>query len=430
MILNKAIQIAHNFIMASLLIMSSCVPITTNQQSTNFDKLIYDDVNYDQNVGQVQIFNRSNSGVPVTSINDPGVVLQFDLLEQDADNLYVNFIHCNSDWKPSGLADIRFLDEYNSFQISNIEYSANTRIPYVQYRLELPTPIISGNYLLRVYRADRPEDLVLTRRLLVFSNLASIDPEVRMSDNLQFRNQNQQVVFSINFSAIPNANIYTDFKTVILQNHRWQSAIFDLRPSLIRNDQLTARYDNYMLENNFTGLNEFRFFDLRTTDVRSMNVLAIDKQPEIIKAFINPDKSRAPLAYTQINDDMNGNYFIENRDPNDIPLQNEYVLTHFELQSAPVNGKVFVTGRFNTWQLNSSNEMHYDSAALSYKGSLLMKQGYYDYMYWLSAEELNAWYFEGNFSQTENQYEILCYYQNPANNFDELVGYIDLTGRL
>ncbi len=430
MILDKNIHTACNFIMALLLTMTSCVPVTTNQKQLNVKKITYDNFDYDPTVGQVQIFDHEGLKTPVIPINDPSVILLFDLLEQDADNLSVSFIHCNADWKPSGLADIRFLNVYNSFQISEIEYSANTITPYVQYYIELPTPTISGNYILKVNRSDHPDNLVFTRRILAFSNSTKISPELRLSANVPSRNTNQQVVFSINFSAFPNSDIYSDYKTVILQNHRWESAVFDLKPSLIRNDQLFARYDNYTLENNFMGLNEFRFFDLRTTDVRSINVSAINKQSDPINAYITPDKSRGQLAYTQVNEDLNGNFSIENKDPMDVQLQSEYVVTHFELQSNPVNGKVFITGMFNNWQQNDLNEMHYDSTSMSYKGKVLLKQGYYDYMYWLRSGEQKPWFFEGNFAQTENQYEILCYYRNPANNFDELVGYTNLSGRL
>ena len=431
---DKFMDSFHKVLIALLILLkTSCVPVTTNSNQNNSQKILYDNINYSHSVRLVQIFpgNYGLNGMqnPVFDLNrDPSILLSFDLSEENFENLYVKFIHCNANWSPSGLPDIRFLDDYNAFPIDEFEYSANTRIPYVHYESVLPVPNIAGNYIIKVYR-DTEDDLVLTRKVIVYENNVVIEPSPQLSSNLQQKNEFQQINFSVNYEKLGNINALGDLKFIILQNHQWLTSVTNLRPSSVRNDLKTLEFRLFDLENNFPGINEFRFFDLRTVDYRAMNVSRVIKTDSIVEAYINHDQSRNTLAYTQIHDDLNGNYYLENQDPNDSFLESEYVRTHFRLLSEKINGRVYVSGRFNNWRIESSNQLIYNIEEQAYTGSLLLKQGYYNYMYWVQSDELPYYYFEGSKFQTENEYEILCYFRNPANNYDELVGYKKITVR-
>ena len=55
-----------------------------------------------------------------------------------------------------------------------------------------------------------------------------------------------------------------------------------------------------------------------------------------------------------------------------------------------------------------------------YQANLLLKQGIYNYRF----ETKNpSDYLEGNYAQTENQYDILVYYRKPGTRIDALVGF-------
>lgn len=58
-----------------------------------------------------------------------------------------------------------------------------------------------------------------------------------------------------------------------------------------------------------------------------------------------------------------------------------------------------------------------------YQTTIPLKQGYYEYLYYVESNELPPHYFEGSHFQAENVYEILVYYRKPGNINDELVGY-------
>lgn len=415
-------------IISFLAFLTSCVPVSTSSYTSN-KKLIYDDINYESKVGMVQVFPfsqnlQSDLENPIIETgNTNGFYLQFDLFEENYSNLNVRYIHCNRDWTPSQLSDIRFLDIYNSFNVNNYEYSANTLQQYVQYSITLPTPKISGNYLIVVSSSQSDDDIILSRRALVYNQAATAEGKVAISSSVASRRTNQQVEFSVSYRGLENVNPIRDIHVILLQNHNWKVALKDLKPTLMRHDQSYLEYNHFNSENNFPGYNEFRYFDLRSVEFRGMNVINIQKNDDNIKAFLGVDKPRTGLSYSQLNQDINGSYYLVNSDPGDSQMQSEYSDVFFELKTDEINSNVYVIGRFNNWQLNSLNKMIYDTERSSYRSKLNLKQGYYDYAYWVDSPTLQSNHFEGNHFETRNDYEILIYYRDPIKNFDELVGY-------
>ncbi len=393
-------------------------------------KIVNDNVDYENAVGMVQLFPKGDNSdnsleYPVVSLNNrSGVRLEFDLLQKNADYVNVHFIHCNRNWTQSNLNDIQFLKEYNEFSVNEYDFSQNTRIQYVKYGVNLPTPIKSGNYIIVAYKDSDKSDLLFTRRLLVYDNRARIQSTVRSSNIVSKREINQQIQFGVYFDGIENINPMNDIMVTLLQNHNWRTKISDLKPTRIRQDEGFLDYDHFNGENNFSAWNEFRFFDIRTTEFRGRNIANIRIEDSRVQAFLGQDKSRKGLAYSQqIHDDLNGGYFLQNQDPNDSQLESEYVEAHFELNADKIEGDVYITSRFNNWRLQDDNKMVYDQALGSYKGILLLKQGYYDYQYSVQNSELPSTYFEGSHYQTINDYEVLVYFRSPFNNYDELIGY-------
>ncbi|MFT6867003.1 MAG: hypothetical protein ACJA08_001841 [Cyclobacteriaceae bacterium] len=414
-----------SFVASTLL---RCVPVSNSNYVTD-KKLLTDNLNYEANVGMVQLYpyNQNLSSDlenPVIPINDPnGFYLEFDLFQETYASLNVRYIHCNRDWSPSNLTSIRFLNEYNSFNITSFQYSANTVKPYVKYDINLPAPSISGNYLVVVSNSQSDRDIILSRRVIVYSNVANATGEVKLSNSVMNRAINQQVAFTVSYQGLDNVNPLRDLYVVLMQNHNWKTTIKGLQPTLVRHDQSFLEYFHFNSENNFPGMNEFRFFDLRSIDYRGMNVVNVQKEENRVLAFLGLDKPRGGLAYSNLINDLNGGYYLVNSDPGDSQLQSEYVDVYFELVSDEIEGHVFVAGQFNNWRLDDQNIMKYDPARNSYRTKLLLKQGYYDYMFWADSPNLVANYFEGNHYQTRNNYEILVYYRDPINNYDELIGY-------
>ena len=68
--------------------------------------------------------------------------------------------------------------------------------------------------------------------------------------------------------------------------------------------------------------------------------------------------------------------------------------------------------------------MEYDPQRKGYKKSLLLKQGYYDYMYAVRDKtgKVSVAPINGDFWETTNRYTIFVYLFNPTQNYDQLIG--------
>lgn len=423
-------------IVTTLILFTRCEPIPSQSTSTN-KQLVYDDYNYEDIVGMAQIIPTSNGELeylenPVVDLNDNTTTLQlqFDLLTDKFEYLAAKIYHCNRDWSNSILRDMEYLNDINTFRITEYDYSLNTVKPYINYRFEIPKPKISGNYIVSIFRRGNPKDVLLNRKFLVINNTASIDQLVRISTTVAKRDQNHQIDFSVNYGRVQVNSPTQDLSIVMLQNHRWQDARRGMKPTLIRPNENYMEFKPLNLETNFSGWNEFRFIDLRTLDVTGRNVGNIAIATDKINVRLGLDPSRKGQVYTQNLRDVNGNYILQSNDIGDVPLNSDYADVRFYVKSEQIDGDVYVTGRFNNWSLSDLNKMRYDERNGLYTSNIQLKQGYYDYQYLVDAPNTEPHLLEGSHFQTENDYEILVYYRKPGNVNDEIIGYKKFNSRV
>lgn len=386
----------------------------------------YANKKYELFIKTVQLYPSNNLAnqemqTPIVSLKSNSVLmLEFDVLLEDYLFLQAKIIHCNADWTPSRLSDFKFLSDFNSFDLNDFEYSINTKTLYIHYTFQVPATKVSGNYLLLIYQNSDEKDIILSRRFVVYENTVNISPFVEISSDISARNFNQQVEFTINYNGLNVSNPLTDFHVVIRQNQRWDNAIIGLKPTLIRQDQKYLEYHHFTMENNFNGGNEFRFFDLRTYSFRGQHVSFINTNTNPISAFLAFDENRSKQIYTQYRD-LNGQYFIETREPQAGILEEDYIDVTFQLNSNHKSeGDVYVLGAFNDWKKKPEYKLNYDKTRKLYWKTISLKQGVYSYTYYVND---NPYYFEGSFHQTENEYDILIYFRDLGHFVDRVVGY-------
>jgi hypothetical protein len=361
----------------------------------------------------------------VTRLGDWKLMLEFDDLRDQRDTYYARIIHCNHDWTRSGLMDLDFLSEFNEFPIINFEFSVDTHIPYVHYWLNLPPVKLPGNYMVVVYRGSDKDDIILSKRFMVFDTRVSFENERNLIGAGNIASLNQQINFTINYKNLEVINPLQNIKVSIRQNRRWDNVAADIKPSFVREIEKQLEYRFFEPEKMFKGGNEFRFFDLRSLNNPGRNVARVNRTVKPYEVFIEPDKSRADEVYSQLND-LNGGFIPDNLDYGGIPFTN-YAFVNFLLHvRRPFPGNVFVTGAFNYWNLNDENRMQYDSAAQGYKARMLLKQGWYDYQYLVQSPGVASHLLEGSHFETENFYEILVYYRPFQPQADLLIGYMRL----
>lgn len=350
--------------------------------------------------------------------------LSFDDMDNDNKFYGYTFIHCNADWTPSQLMFTQHSEGLMTDQITEWHFSLNTFKSYTNYRLTFPTanmrPKVSGNFILKVFLADEPDKIILTKRFMVVEKIVTVTPTIQRARNPDDRNTKQEIDFNIDLGSLTVTNPFDYVKPVLLQNERWDNAIYGLKPLYVNSGKLT--YDYYQ-GNLFNGGNEFRRFDLRNSRLVNDRVQRItfddDKQWHF---FLYPDKNRLANRY-YVMDDINGRYFVRNNNGVDYYSEADYVWVNFELEASyPVEGDVYVFGMLTQWQLKPEFKMTFDNDKHKYVGSAMVKQGLYDYEYVVFKNgKIDDTYIEGNHYETENEYHILVYIRTFGDRADRLV---------
>ena len=435
-----------NFLSAYLgvifLCIIGCVPLAPTGSNTGSSSVqittdgVYHNKVFNENIETVQLFRPEEPflGAVTPITQEKPLWLVFDILEDESssnyDELFVKIIHCNSDWRKSMLNNLDFLQEFNEFRLNDYEFSVDTKVPYTQYRFQVPRVKMPGNYIALVYRNRNENDALLTHRFMVYHNQVAVGANIIRSSGVKERNTHHQVEFTVDYRNYDIPNPYDGVHVGLRQNQSWYNTIEGLRPSFVREVDRLLEYRHFTLENNFPAGNEYRYFDLRLTRALGQNIGNIDREKTPMEAFLLKDRSRLSEAYSQY-EDLNGNFAIGTTDTGAgrSNLEADYVLTHFFLASEEaVNGSVYITGAFNNRVLAPENRMKYDAELQGYLGSLLLKQGFYNYQYYVeSAGSTPSYYFEGSHYETENQYEILIYHRPLGARADLLIGYINLS---
>lgn len=391
-------------------------------------RLLLQDAVYEENIKTVMVYPpgtgvRDNLQPAVVALSQQNLILEFDDIQESRNSYYARIIHCNSDWTKSQLLDLDFMPVYNEFNINDYQYSNNTYLPFVHYRFPVPRVKLPGNYILMVYRDGNKDDVVLTSRFMVFSSQVGLATNQDLVGNSALSGTNQQINFTIDYRDLQVFNAMDNFKVVIRQNQRWDNARFGVKPSFIRDDISQLEYRFFDQDKQWLAGNEFRFVDFRSLVSPGRNTASIDRSQKPFVLKVAPDKSREGQAYAQY-PDLDGNFAIENLDYREPALSCQYIFVDFTLITDELSGaNVYVVGNFNHYARTEENRLKYNKATSAYETSIVLKQGWYDYTYYVDSPTLPATYFEGSHYQTENFYDVLVYYKSLTPMADLLVGY-------
>ncbi|RMG69328.1 MAG: DUF5103 domain-containing protein [Bacteroidetes bacterium] len=395
--------------------------------------LRYEDYVYVANIHSVQFHQLEVAeSYPVLYLgrNEP-LELEFDeLLPEDLreSEFYVDLINCDANWNPSSLLPIEFYEGFTQDRIDLFQRSEFTKMTYVHYTYRFPQENeffkMSGNYLLKVYRGNNPDDLVLTRRFVVVDRRIPISSKYLLGERIE-RERLTEFSFELTAPGLQIFNPAQDLDVRVLQNFRWDNAVRIPQPRFYGDN----RYEYYIdFLKSFDSGNEFRRHLIESTRLYSESVQDIEERPQFFDVFLYPDQPRARNVF-QTRRDRNGSFGIRVLEWQRPHIQADYVRNHFALEvdaPLPPDDKVFVFGRFSDWQLMPAYQMRYDSLRRRYEASFFLKQGIYDYQYvvrhgddpWPDPRPL-----EGPHTESENFYSILVYHRQPGDRSDRLLGY-------
>ena len=388
---------------------------------------------YTPNILSAQLYLKGNQlAYPIISVNgNEQLELSFDDLDGDYKPYYYTFQICNADWTPVEISTFDYIRGFAQNPITDYHYSSVALIRYTHYHVFLPEVsshiTLSGNYMVKVYLNNDTSKIAFTKRLLVVQNAVAISAQILTPMNPQLFQTAQKLQFTVNSKSLSISNPFQQIRVVVLQNNRWDNAIFMGKPSFYSGTNFVYNSDEVPV---FPGGNQWRWLDLQSFRFQSDRVAHVDYLPAGCVIFVKPDheRSHSPYYYYQ---DNNGQFFIQSSDLINPNWQGDYGRVRFVFvppDNQPLEGRdLYILGAFTNYKLNDNFRMVYNASSGAYEGSALLKMGVYNYCYvTINPNEAGAVpsfeLTEGNHLETENNYNILVYYRSMGGRTDQLVG--------
>jgi hypothetical protein len=381
----------------------------------------------DEKIKTVLLFKENTAMTfPFINLNSgEKLELHFDDLSGRQRSFTYTLIHCNAQWEPSTLESQEYIDGYGSGRIEKVTASFNTTYDYFHHSLLFPTeearPKISGNYALMVYQDNDPENVVLIRQFYVAESLVTLEAEIRQPGGDQYYT-GQEIEWKILYPGYSIADPAGDIMVLIRQNKNPQSDRRITKPRFIGPESLEYGGNNSIV---FDGGNEFRYFDIKSMKYAAEHIDRIDFQNPYYHVFLKPDEPRTYDPYfTQ--QELNGEYYVEIENSHDRHIDADYVYVHFQMpaQVPYSDADIFLFGALTGWSSSDAFRMAYNADLHCYENVLLLKQGFYNYLYAYrqkGSQAMDAGYLEGNHYETENEYTFLVYHSDPAWDYDRLI---------
>lgn len=367
--------------------------------------------------------------------NNPNNTLEisFDELSHDVHMYSYTVKHLNHDWKSSSLTTVEYIQGYTTADIDDYALSVNTQQSYTNYRFTFPNDDMqltkSGNYVLLIYEDGDMENIVAQVCFAVVDPLVEIDAHIRGNTDKEFNGRYQQLDIDLQTNHIDVRNP-EEIKLVVRQNNRIDNEVIITKPTFVEPYRMRYQNQSALI---FEGGNEFRHFDIYSAYYAGYHVHDVLYEQGAYHALLETDEVRGTFArgagreglpYLTEND-ANGQWVVNCEKADDADTEAEYMWVHFLLpvQEPIMDGYVFVGGELFYNQYVAANRMEYDADNKCYYLYAYVKQGGYDYMYYvMSMNSVTTLPLEGSHWQTNNEYSVYVYYRPFGGRYDQLVG--------
>jgi hypothetical protein len=390
----------------------------------------------DANIQTVLIFPKGKPlALPVIGLNTQDeLLIQFDDLSADYKQYYFTIELMDFHWKPVALNPFDYIRGLAQNNIRDYNISSIAQQPYYHYSFTFPNvasrPTKSGNYLMKVYRQGRSNELVFTKRFFVVEQEVPITASIQepFDETISKSHQKIQVQLDVKRIQLQQPEL---LHVAVLQNTRYNDILISNAPSFIRGNQMEYNADRDFI---FPAGKESRWLDLQNLRFKTDRIATIQQLGYGSRIILKPDQSRATLPYFTFRD-LNGQFIISNTELIRSEDQNDYaqvLFTYLTKNGEPFQEKsLYLAGALTANSLDTNARMQWNPANKQYEKWLTLKQGYYSYNYILRADQSpnplhDFMWTEGDHWETENSYTIFVYYRAPGSRYDQIIGYSSL----
>ena len=373
------------------------------------------------------------SGVIDGSEADNTLEISFDEMSHDVHQYSYRVMHCNRDWTESDISSYEYVDGFTTADIVDYEHSMNTQQAYTHYTFAFPNEDMqlkaSGNYVVQIYEDGDQEQVVAEVCFRVLEPIVSIEANIRANTDIEFNGRYQQLDIDVMTKALDLRDA-GEVKVVVEQNGRRDNQVVLQKPTFVEPNRLRYLNQKALI---FEGGNEYRHFDIYSAYYAGYHVDRVQYAQGEYHALLEVDEVRGTKSKNAGREglpylterDANGQWMVNCEKTDYVDTEAEYMWVHFVLpvEQYVMDGHVFVGGEVFGNQYGAQNRMEYDAEQKCYYLYAYLKQGGYDYMYYVAspANSATALPLEGSHWQTENEYAIWVYYRPFGARYDRLV---------
>lgn len=367
----------------------------------------------------------------ITTDGDRSITFSFDEMTTERSYLCYKLYHCNADWQPSALFEDEYVEGFNKADVEDIGFSRSTFRQYVNYRITIPSadmqPLVSGNYLLSVYREEDPDDVVLQARFSVSEESVPVEAVASIHTDRGNDGLLQQLDIALDTRALPRVDPFSEIIVAVEQNGVPQSRVYTSMPLRVEPERIVYSHNADLI---FPSGNEWRRFETVRADYPGLHADSTRYVKDCYHAYLKQDEGRAEKPYLYDRTQF-GRFKIREYNSTDSDLGADYIDTHFTLDFPQLmNGDIYLDGEFTNHLLLPDYKLTYDPVTHLYYAVVPLKQGSYNYRYVAVARNddgtsagapPSASLVEGDKAETINEYRIQVFVHKHGSRADRLV---------
>ncbi len=376
-----------------------------------------------ESVRTIQLYQGDDERqLPVLRLGgDTPLTLEFDLMKREGRPLSIYFQHADRRWRRD-LSSSQILESFQNDRLLDYQSSRATDASYMHYVYRFPNDDIrfrvSGNYILRVTERGRRDSVLFEQPFFVAEEEGNLRME---AESFMVPGQRWRSLRPIARYTPPTGIRGDPFGHTVcfVRNGRLTDTRCEDRPLLARQPELEFQLERDHAYAPITPGYELDLGTLRST----AQIARVDRSSTPYRIVLDPDYARfeenSPMTSGTGQTVVRG--VLSSRvEP---ALSAEYVETTFSFvpaQGQPYSRPLVVAGSFSGMDPERGTRMEWSSSRERYEGTVLLKQGQYQYFYSTSDPAFEK-QMQDTRSPTTSTYTAFVYYRDARRNTDRLL---------